>query len=140
MSKIENTSSHKDVYSVWKDGMDNFYSTMEKSIPQFHQAATNLFQEYAKALNNASSSIVEIQREFATRAGIKSSLPEASVNMMRDSAERISRSLDVQSKVSIASIDAAQQNIKTWNENSSAFVNINKSMADSLISPFNPKV
>ena len=140
MSKIENTNSHKDVYSVWKDGMDNFYLTIEKSVPQFHQAATNLFQEYAKALNNASSSIVEIQREFATRAGIRSSLPEASVNMMRDSAERISRSLDVQSKVSIASIDAAQQNIKTWNENSTAFANINKSMAGSLISPFNPKV
>ena len=140
MSKIENTNSHKDVYSVWKDGMDSFYSTIEKSIPQFHQAATNLFQEYAKALNNASSSIVEIQREFATRAGIKSSLPEASVNMMRDSAERIRRSLDVQSRVSIASIDAARQNIRTWNENSTAFANINKSMADSLISPFNPKV
>ena len=113
MSKIENTSNHKDVYSVWKDGMDNFYSTMEKSIPQFHQAATNLFQEYAKALNNASSSIVDIQREFATKAGIKSNLPEASISMIHDSAERISRSLDVQSKVSIASIDAAQQNIKT---------------------------
>ena len=140
MSKIENTSNHKDVYSVWKDGMDNFYSTIEKSIPQFHQAATNLFQEYAKALNDASSSIVEIQREFATKAGIKSNLPEASINMMRDSAERISRSLGVQSKVSIASIDAAQQNIRTWNENSTAFANINKSIADSLISPFNPKV
>ena len=140
MSKIENTNNHKDVYSVWKDGMDNFYSTIEKSIPQFHQAATNLYQEYAKALNDASSSVIEIQREFATKAGIKSNLPEASVNMMRDSAERISRSLDVQSKVSIASIDAAQQNIRTWNENSSAFANINKSMADSLTSPFNPKV
>ena len=121
MSKIENTNNHKDVYSVWKDGMDNFYSTIEKSIPQFHQAATNLFQEYAKALNNASSSIVDIQREFATKAGIKSNLPEASINMIHDSAEKINKSLDVQSKVSIASIDAAQQNIKTWNENSSCF-------------------
>ena len=140
MSKIENTNNHKDVYSVWKDGMDNFYSTIEKSIPQFHQAATNLFQEYAKALNNTSSSIVDIQREFATKAGIKSNLPEASINMIRDSAEKINQSLDVQSKVSIASIDAAQQNIKTWNENSTAFANINKSIVDSLISPFNPKV
>ncbi|MDH3313340.1 MAG: hypothetical protein OEM28_09385 [Nitrosopumilus sp.] len=140
MSKIENTSNHKDVYSVWKDGMDNFYSTIEKSIPQFHQAATNLFQEYAKALNNASSSIVEIQREFATKAGIKSNLSEASINLIHDSAEKINKSLDVQSKMSIASIDATQQNIKTWNENSSAFVNISKSIADSLISPFNPKI
>ncbi|MGY5147220.1 MAG: hypothetical protein ACW9W4_04410 [Candidatus Nitrosopumilus sp. bin_7KS] len=140
MSKIENTSNHKDVYSIWKDGMDNFYSTIEKSIPQFHQAATNLFQEYTKALNNVSSSIVDIHREFATKAGIKSNLPEASINMIYDSAEKINKSLDVQTKMSIASIDATQQNIKTWNENSTAFVNINKSIADSLISPFNPKI
>ncbi|QLH05123.1 hypothetical protein C5F49_07155 [Nitrosopumilus oxyclinae] len=140
MSKLENTNNHKDVYSIWKEGMDNFYSTIEKSIPQFHQAATNLYQEYAKALNNASSSIVEIQREFATKAGIKSNLPEASISMIHDSAEKINKSLDVQTKMSIASIDAAQQNIKTWNENSSAFVNINKSIADSLVSPFNSKI
>jgi len=140
MSKIENTGNHKDIYSVWKEGIDNFYSTIEKSIPQFHQAATNLFQEYARALNNASTSIVEIQREFATKAGIKSNLPEASIKMIHDSTEKINKSLDVQSKMSIASIDAVQQNIKTWNENSSAFVNINKNIADSLISPFNPKI
>ena len=140
MSKIENTSNHKDVYSIWKDGMDNFYSTIEKSIPQFHQAATNLFQEYAKALNSVSSSIVDIQREFATKAGLKSNLSEASISMIHDSAEKINKSLDVQNKMSIASIDATQQNIKTWNENSSAFVNINKRIVDSLISPFNPKI
>ncbi|MDH3203861.1 MAG: hypothetical protein OEL81_04180 [Nitrosopumilus sp.] len=140
MSKIENTGNHKDIYSVWKDGLDHFYSNIEKSIPQFHQAATNLFQEYVKAWNNASSSIVDIQREFATKAGIKSNLPEASINIMRDSAEKINRSFDVQNKISIASIDAAKQNIHTWNENSSAFANINKSIADSLILPFNPKI
>ena len=42
MSKIENTNNHKDIYSVWNDGVETFYSNMEKLIPQFHQAATNL--------------------------------------------------------------------------------------------------
>ena len=140
MSKLENTGNQKDIYSVWKDGLDSFYSNIEKSIPQFHQASINLFQEYVKALNDASSSIVDIQREFATKAGIKSALPEASLNIIHDSAEKINRSFNVQSKMSIASIDATKQNIKTWNENSSAFANINKSMVDSLILPFNQKI
>ena len=139
MSKLENTSNHKDIYSVWNDSVDKFYSNIEKSIPQFHQAATNLFQEYVKACNNASSSIIEIQREFATKAGIKSSLPESSVNMIHDSAEKIDRSLNVQNKMCIASIDATRQNIQTWNENSKSFANINKSIMDSLALPFNPK-
>jgi len=140
MSKLENTSSHKDIYSVWSDGVDNLYSNIEKSIPQFHQAATNLFQEYVKALNNASTSIIDIQREFATKAGIKSNLPESSINIIRDSSEKINRSFDVQSRMSIASIDATKQNIQTWNENSKSFANINKSIMDSLVLPFNKKI
>ncbi|MDH3339936.1 MAG: hypothetical protein OEL84_01475 [Nitrosopumilus sp.] len=140
MSKIENTSNQKDIYSVWKEGLDSFYSNIEKSIPQFHQAATNLFQEYVKALNDAATSALDIQRKFATKAGIKSTLPESSISMINDSAEKINRSWSVQNKISVASIDAAKQNIKTWNENSSAFANINKNMVDSLILPFVPKI
>jgi len=138
MSKLENTGNQKDIYSVWKDGLDSFYSNIEKLIPQFHQAATNLFQEYVQAWNNASSSIVDIQREFATKAGIKSNLPESSINIIHDSAEKINRSFNVQSKMSIASIDATKQNIHTWNENTKSFANINKSMMDSSV--FNPKI
>ena len=140
MSKLENTSSRKDIYSVWSDSVDNLYSNIEKSIPQFHQAATNLFQEYVKALNNASSSIIDIQREFATKAGIKPNLPESSINIIHDSSEKISRSSDVQSKMSIESIDATKQNIQTWNEISKSFANINKSIMDSLVLPFNTKI
>jgi hypothetical protein len=140
MSKIENTNNHKDIYSVWKDGIDNFYSNIEKLIPQFHQAATNLFQEYIQSLNNVASSTLDIQKEFVTKAGIKSHLPESSINIIHDSSEKINRSLSVQNKMSIASIDAVKQNIKTWNENSSTFVNINKSMIDSFVSPFNAKI
>lgn len=140
MSKIENTSSHKDIYSIWSDSVDSFYSNIEKSIPQFHQAATNLLQEYVQAWNNASSSIIDIQREFATKTGIKSNLPESSISMINDSTEKINRSFNVQSKMSIASIDATKQNIHTWNENSKSFVNINKSIMDSLVLPFNPKI
>jgi len=140
MSKIENTSNHKDVYSVWNAGMDSFCSNIEKVIPQFHQAATNLFQEYVKAFNNASSSIIDIQREFVTKTGIKSDLSESSINMIYDSAEKINRSFNVQSKMSIASIDATKQNVQTWNDNAKSFANINKSIIDNLILPFNPKI
>ena len=140
MSKIENTGNHKDIYSVWKDGLDGFYSNIEKSIPQFHQAVTNLFQEYVKALNDAATSALDIQRKFATKAGIKSTLPESSISMINDSAEKINRSWSVQTKISVASIDAAKQNTKTWNENSSVFTNINKNIADSLILPSIPKI
>jgi len=140
MSKIENTSNQKDISSLWKEGIDNFYSNIEKSIPQIHQASANMFQEYVKAFNNTASLTVDIQREFATKAGLKSNLSETSVKILHDSEEKLNRSLNVQNKLSIASIDATKQNIKTWNEYSNAFANVSKSMADSLIIPTNSKI
>ena len=59
--------------------------------------------------------------------------------MINDSAEKFTRTFNVQNKISIASIDATKQNIRTWNENSNAFASINKHMVDSLISSINPK-
>jgi len=139
MSKIENTNNPKDIYSVWNDGVETFYSNMEKSIPQFHQAATNLLQEYIQAWNDASSSIIDIQREFAIKVGIHANMQESSMNMIHDSAEKIRRSLNVQT-LSITSINATQQSIHTWNENSKSFANINKGMMDSLVLSFNSKI
>jgi hypothetical protein len=141
MSKVvENMrGNQKDIYSVWKDNIENFYSNIEKSIPQFHQATTNLFQEYVEAWSNIATSIIDIQKEYATKAGIKSNLPEVSMKVMHDTTEEINKSFSVQNKISIASIDAAKQNIKAWNDNSSAFADLNKSILDSMIYSVNPK-
>lgn len=141
MSKVENsTSNQKDIFSAWNELVDSYYSNIEKYVPQYHQASTNLFQEYLQAWNNAATSVIELQKEFATKTGIKSNLPEATVKIIHDSSEKMKRSFDVQNKISIASMDATKQNIKTWNENSSAFANINKNIVDSLISSVNPKI
>lgn len=141
MSKVVDNmrGNQKDIYSVWKDNIENYYSNIEKSIPQFHQASTNLFQEYVEAWSNIATSIVDIQKEYATKAGIKSNLPEASMKVMHDTTEEINKSFSVQNKISIASIDAAKQNIKAWNDNTSTFADLNKSIIDSMIYSVNPK-
>jgi len=140
MSKIENSNIQKDVYSVWKNNVVNFYFGMQKSIPEFHQASTNLVKEYVQSWNNFATSVIDIQREIATRAGIKSSLPDATLNVMNDSAANLNKSLTVQNKISVASIDAAKQNIRTWNENSSAFANLGKNIVNSLFSSTSSKI
>jgi hypothetical protein len=140
MSKIENSSIQIDIYSVWKNNAINFYSGMQKSIPEFHQASTNLIQEYVQSWNNFATSVIDIQREIATRAGIKSSLPDATLNVMNDSAANLNKSLTVQNKISVASIDAAKQNIRTWNENSSTFANLGKNIVNSLFSSTSSKI
>jgi hypothetical protein len=140
MSRVDNLrGNQKDGYSIWKENINNFYTNLEKSISQFHQSNTNLFQEYVKAWNNVASSIIDIQKEYATKAGIKSNLPEASLKIMNDAIEEMNKSFGVHNKISVASIDATKQNIRTWNENSNAFAELNKSIVGSLIPSINPK-
>ena len=130
-------TSQKDIYSVWSDNVQSYYSNLERSIPKFHQAATNLMQEYVKAWNNIATSMINIQHEFATKAGVKSNLPESALKVVHDTTEDLNKVIDVQNSISIASIDTAKQNIKTWNENSSAFADLNKGIVDSLVSTIN---
>lgn len=138
MSKSEIVKTNqKDIYSVWSDNVESYYSNLERSIPKFHQAATNLMQEYLKAWNNVATSLINIQHEFATKAGIKSNLPESALKIVRDTTVDLNKVIDVQNSISIASIDTAKQNIKTWNENSSAFADLNKGIVDSLVSTMN---
>jgi len=132
-------TSQKDIFSVWSDNVESYYSNLERSIPKFHQAATNLMQEYVKAWNNVATSMINIQHEFATKAGIKSNLPESALKIVHDTTEDLNKVIDVQNSISIASIDTAKQNIKTWNENSSAFADLNKGIVDSLVSTMNTK-
>lgn len=137
---MENTKSNqKDIYSIWKDNVNTYYANLEKSIPQFHQASTNLFQEYIEAWNNTAISLIDIQKEYATKAGIKSNLPEATIKVMNDTAEEINKTLGVQNKISIASLEAAKQNFRTLNDHSNAFADLNKSIASSMIPSIMPK-
>ena len=140
MSQINNSSSQKDIFSVWNDVVNTYYTNLEKSITQFHQASTNMIQEYVQALNNSATSFIGLQKEFAIKTGLKPEVSNSTLKIIQDSAEKINQSFDVQNKMSLTSIDATKQNIRTWNENSSAFANINKSIVDSLMSSINKKI
>ena len=132
-------SGHKDFYSVWHDNVASFYANWDKSIPKFHQAATNLAQEYVKAWSNIASSMINIQHEFATKAGVKSNMPDSALKIVHDTTDDLNKVIEVQNTISLASLDAARQNIKTWNESSNAFEELNKGIVDSLAFPINPK-
>ena len=80
-----------------------------------------------------------MQREFANKTGINTALPEATENAVNKTNEQINKVQDVQNKVALATIDATRQNIKTFNENAKAFVDLNKSVMQSWLTAFTPK-
>jgi len=135
----QSNTSQKDIFAVYQQNVDKYFSGIKQSVPRYHQSVTNVQQEYLDAVENVINSTIALQKDYATKAGITTNIPSAVLKVIRDTTEEIVKAYDVQNKVALAAIDSAQQNIKTFNENSKAFADLNKNIVQSWISTFTPK-
>ena len=135
----QSTTSQKDIYAVFQQNVDKYFSGIKQSVPRYHQSVTNVQQEYLDAVENVINSTIALQKDYATKAGITTNIPSAVLKVIRDTTEEVVKAYDVQNKVALAAIDSAQQNIKTFNENAKAFADLNKNIVQSWISTFTPK-
>ena len=136
---MSNESSKKDVFSTVEATVDKQVHAAEKSFPNYQTSVTSLQQEYSEAFKNIVESTITLQRDFANKTGINTGLPEATENAVRKSNEQIGKVQDVQNKIALATIDATRQNIKTFNENATAFADLNKGVLQSWLTAFTPK-
>ena len=137
MSK--NETNAKDVFSVYQQNIDKFFNSIRQSVPQYHQAITNVQQEFLQAYENIADSTFTLQKEFAQKAGIAANIPEATLKAMHDTTEEILKTASIHNQVTLATIDATQQNIKTFNDNAKSFADLNKNIMQSWISAFTTK-
>jgi len=135
----QSTTSQKDIFAVYQQNVDKYFTGVKQSVPRYHQSVTNVQQEYLEAVENVINSTISLQKDFATKSGITTNVPSAALRVIRDSTEEIVKAYEVQNKVALAIIDSTQQNIKTFNENAKAFVDLNKNVVQSWISTFAPK-
>jgi tRNA A37 threonylcarbamoyltransferase TsaD len=140
LSKNEQTHSNpKDIFSVYQQNVDKFFSGIRTSVPQYHQAITNIQQEFIQAYENIADSTVTLQKEYAKKAGIASNIPETAIKAIQDTTEEVVKATSIQNQVTLATIDAAQQNIKTFNDNANSFAELNRNILQSWISVFATK-
>ena len=129
-------STVKDIYGVYQQNVDRLFDGIKQQVPRYHQSVTNVQQEYLQAVENIFNSSVALQKEFAKKAGITTNVPEAALKVVRDTTEELVKASTIQNQIALATIDAAQQNIKTFNDNAKAFADLNKNILQSWISAF----
>ena len=140
MSKSETTKvNSKDIFSIYQENIDKMFNGVRQSVPKYHQSITNVQQEYLQAFENMIDSSITLQKEFVLKAGIVSDVPSASLKVIDDTTEEFVKASSIQNQVLLASIDASQQNIKTFNDNAKSFVELNKNILQSWISVFTAK-
>ena len=135
MSKATET---KEIYSVCKQNVHRYFDETEKNVAQYLQAVTNLQQECATACKNTIENAIAMQQEYVSRTGMSTNVPSAYLKAVNDATEEIVKTTSVQSKAALAAIDAARQNIKTFNENAKAFSDMNANILQSWFSSWTP--
>ena len=137
MSKNEQTQTNpKDAFSIYQQNVDKLFTSIKQSVPQYHQSITNVQQEYLQAFENMVDSSITLQKEFAKKSGVTANIPEAALKAIRDTTEEIVKAASIQNQMALATIDATQQNIKTFNDNAKSFADLNKNIMQSWISVF----
>jgi hypothetical protein len=136
MSKNEQTPVAKDMFSVYKENIDKLFTRIKQSVPQYHQSITNVQQEYLHACENFVNSTISLQKEYVSKAGFSSNLPEATLKIIQNTTEEFVKSTAIQNQVILTTIDATQQNIKTFNDNAKSFTDLNRNILQSWLSGF----
>jgi hypothetical protein len=139
MSKNETTTNSKDVFSVCQENVDKLFNGIRQSVPQYHQSITNVQQEYLQAYENVIDSTIILQKEYVKKAGIAANIPEATLKVIHDTTEEFVKAASIQNQITLATIDATQQNIKTFNDNAKSFADLNRNILQSWISAFTTK-
>ncbi|MEE8383969.1 MAG: hypothetical protein V3R39_03395 [Nitrosopumilus sp.] len=133
------TRNSKDIFSVYQQNVDKLFNGVKQSVPQYHQSITNVQQEYLQAYENIVDSTITLQKEYAKKAGIATNIPEATLKVIHDTTEEFVKAASIQNQVVLATIDATQQNIKTFNDNAKSFADLNRNILQSWISAFTTK-
>ena len=139
MSENKTQGNTKDAFSVCQSNVDKLFNGIKQSIPQYHQSITNVQQEYMQAFEDVAKAAINLQKEFARKTGIATNMSDSTIKAVRDTTEEFVKAASIQNQMVLATIDATQQNIKTFNDNAKSIAELNRNILQSWISAFSTK-
>lgn len=140
MSNIEQKNEPKDIFSVYEENLIKLFSGIKHSVPHYHQSITNIQQEYLQAYESVIDSTITLQKEYAKKIGIMTDISKSDEQAICKTTDEFVKVTSIQNEMTLATIDAAQQNIRTFNENLRSYADLNRNILKSWISAFNPKI
>lgn len=138
-NKMATNESQKDVFSVYAKSFDKVKGTFEKTTAQSLQSYTNLSQEMFSTWSNFVNTVTSISQNYANKAGVNTAIPETTAAVVSETADAFVKAVETNSKVVQTAFDATIQNIKTVNQNSNAFAELNQNIINSWISSWKPR-
>jgi len=130
------TNKNQQLFSTYEENNGKILTALKRVIPQYHQSITNIQQEYINSCENFINTAIKLHTEYAKKTGITTTIPEVTQKIVQNAIEDFINVANIQNQVILATIDTAQQNLKTFNDNTKSFVGI----LQSWLSTFTVKV
>ena len=121
---------------MYKQNVQKYFENISKITPQYFQSITELQDACIKTCEKTINASVSMQQEFAKKTGITTEIPSAAKTAIIDTNKQIVQVTIVNNQLVKTTIDAAVQNINTFNDNVNAFAELNKNIIQSWINPF----
>ena len=137
-AKTHQQNQTNSVYSLYKQNVQKYFEGISKNIPQYFQATTHFQTECMKAVEKSFDAAISMQQEFAQKSGMISDIPDTAKTVIVDSNKQVIQTGSIQTQIAKTAIDASAQNVKAFNDNISAFTDLNKNIVQSWISAFTP--
>ena len=127
------------VYTLYTQNVQKYFENISKITPQYFQNITQLQDECIKTCHKTINASISVQQEFAKKSGINTEVPEAAKTAIADTNKQFVQASTISNQLAKTTIDATVQNIKTFGDNVNAFVDLNKNIIQSWITPFTLK-
>jgi len=128
------TNDTGDIFSVYKQSVDKYFSEMKATTADYLQSITNLQEELIESRKKNIDSAIAIQKTFATNLGINFDPPAQAVQMINNLSEQIQKGVELENKIIMTSINTLEKNIGSYNENAKTFSDMNTKILDSWAS------
>lgn len=116
-----------------------YFLEIEHTIPHLQQTLFDFQNEFYKTWKNSINANISLQKEFVIKSGFNSKLPDSMQKMIDSMNTENYKFRSLYNKTLIKSIETGKENIKTWNDNATTFVDLNQKIIRYWMSAFTLK-
>ena len=128
-----------DDFEIFENISKKYFLELEQNIPHIQQTLFDLQNEYYKLWKNCMTSQLSLQKEFFEKSEFNYSFPNVSKDIIRNMSDETIKFRSILHKLTIANIEQTKNYVKTLNDNSETFVDLNKKILENWISIFKNK-
>jgi hypothetical protein len=128
-SSFENKSS-----DLFHQSINKYFKNVSINTATYLQSISDLQQEIIKSRKKNAESAILLQKILAEKINSDVEIPQKSLNIINDFTEQTNKAWNFQNQLLVKSIESLSKNIRAFNENADAQIEMNKKMIESWIS------